>query len=192
MTESAPSRHNPAVAGVPTRSAGVTGPPARNHNSVESVRVRFARFYAEHMPKLARFVMRLGADAHTATEIAQSTFTVAYPQWGSIENPHGWLRKVAQRTYWRHVYEAEKFRELAEGEALYQNVIEQAEAERLIFEALADLPERSRQVMAWKLDGFGTADIAAELEMTEAAVRKVIERARQALKRKLGIEGGGK
>jgi RNA polymerase sigma factor (sigma-70 family) len=119
-------------------------------------------------------------------------FATAYPQWEAIDQPHGWLWVAAQRAYWRHVYQAERHKELTDAVPLYRDVIDQSEAERAIFEALAALPERQRQVMAWKLDGYQTAEIAAHLDMTPEAVRKTVERARKALRRHLGMEEGGK
>ncbi|MFD3379104.1 MULTISPECIES: sigma factor-like helix-turn-helix DNA-binding protein [unclassified Streptomyces] len=46
--------------------------------------------------------------------------------------------------------------------------------------------------MAWHLDNYSTKEIAEELEATQEAVRKNLERARKQLKQSLGIAEGGK
>ncbi|WP_179282554.1 sigma factor-like helix-turn-helix DNA-binding protein [Streptosporangium subroseum] len=47
--------------------------------------------------------------------------------------------------------------------------------------ALATLPWKQRQVMAWYIDGYSYAEIAKMLRIPVPAVRKNFSRARQAL-----------
>lgn len=56
-------------------------PSCRRPSLGDGVRVSFARCYEEEMPALTRFVMRLGADPHTAADAAHTAFEDAYRQW---------------------------------------------------------------------------------------------------------------
>lgn len=51
--------------------------------------------------------------------------------------------------------------------------------------ALAMLPVRQREVMAWHLDGYKPEQIARELGLTADNVRKALQRARKRLKKLL-------
>jgi DNA-directed RNA polymerase specialized sigma24 family protein len=68
--------------------------------------VEFNAFYRAERRSLVRFVMFLGADADTAEDVAQTTFTQAFSMWHTIRFPHAWLRKVAQHEYFRHCRDA--------------------------------------------------------------------------------------
>jgi RNA polymerase sigma factor (sigma-70 family) len=60
-----------------------------------------------------------------------------------------------------------------------------------VMAALADLPPKQRQVMAWTIDGFSPAEIARELDVDPATVRQSLAKARKNLKQQLGMAGGG-
>jgi RNA polymerase sigma-70 factor (ECF subfamily) len=56
--------------------------------------------------------------------------------------------------------------------------------------AATELRDEARtEVMAWHIDGFGSAEIAATLHIDPAAVRQNLIKARRSLKKKLGISG---
>jgi RNA polymerase sigma factor (sigma-70 family) len=61
---------------------------------------------------------------------------------------------------------------------------------RVVLAALADLPPKQRQVMAWSIDGFSPAEIAGELDVDPATVRQNLAKARKNLKQLLGIRRG--
>ena len=68
---------------------------------------------------------------------------------------------------------------------------EQADGERddAIAAAIAALPTRYREVLLLRYDnGFSYSEISKALDMTEAAVRKTVQRAKEALQRTLQIQ----
>lgn len=69
----------------------------------------FASCYAKEMPGLVWFVMSLGAGPEAAADAAQSAFADAFPVWYTIRYPHAWLRRVAERAYYRRVSTRETF-----------------------------------------------------------------------------------
>jgi RNA polymerase sigma-70 factor (ECF subfamily) len=152
--------------------------------------VDFATCYAKELPRLAWFVMSLGANAHEAADVAQSAFVEAFPKWESIRHPLAWLRQVAGRIYYRRLERAETPLEVVpdcQGPRSAATAIEMHEEARAVLAALADLPAKQRQLMAWYVDGFSPAEIASELDADPAAVRQNLAKARRNLKKQLGI-----
>lgn len=169
---------------------GTMAPAALPLPRLNGERPSFEEFYRAEMPLLVRFVRRYGADVHAATDAAQDAFTEAYPQWNTIENPRAWLRRVAGRIYYRKRLRETPVEEVPDRPEIYQDPVEIGEQGARVYRALAALPERQRQVMAWHLDGYGSAEIAGELGITVAAVRQNLSRARRALKQSIGLDRG--
>lgn len=151
-------------------------------------RTPFDQFYRAEMPALVRFVHRHSADVHAAADAAHDAFAEAYPQWDTIQNPRAWLRLVACRTYYRRRLRETPVEKVPDRPMIYEDTAELGEQGRRVSEALAALPERQRQVMAWHLDGYGNTEIASQLKITAAAVRQNLCRGRHALKQRLGLE----
>jgi len=69
------------------------------------------------------------------------------------------------------------------------NEIEHMAESDAIAAAIAALPARYREVLLLRYDnGFSYSEIAKALDMTEAAVRKTVQRAKEALQRTLQIQ----
>lgn len=164
--------------------------------------VDFKAFYTMERKSLVRFVMFLGCtDAGIAEDIAQTAFTRAFPLWHTIAFPQAWLRKVAQHEYIRYCQGSR--REVAldlviertdrpSAIAAAMTLEQQADTRAFLTAGVAALPPTQRQVMAWYWDGFGDAEIAAELGISEAAVRKNRSRAMKTLRRTLGTRRDAK
>ncbi len=152
----------------------------------------FNDVYRVELPLLVRFVMKHGARPDQARDAAQEAFTQAYKTWESISHPARWLRTVAVRVYFRQKFKEHLPGELpdpSERERVPTN-IQLSEQESLVYDALAQLPYRQRQVMAWFYDGYSYEEIARILGIEQNAVRQNVHRARAALKEILGIQGG--
>jgi RNA polymerase sigma factor (sigma-70 family) len=153
----------------------------------------FSACYARELSSLVWFVMSLGADAHRAADVAQSAFAEAFAAWDRIQHPTAWLRRVAGRLYYRHLVTQETSVEDVpdrQGPLSAASVVELHDEARRVLTALADLPPKQRQVMAWTIDGFSPAEIARELDVDPATVRQSLAKARKNLKQQLGIAGG--
>ncbi len=149
----------------------------------------FADCYAREMPGLIWFVMSLGASAETAADVAQSAFADAFPVWLAIQYPRAWLRRVAQRGYGRRGSRETPVESPPERPSPLPtaNAVELRDEARTVLAALAALPPKQRQVMAWCIDGYSPAEIASELGADPAAVRQNLAKARKNLKQMLGI-----
>ncbi|QKW54250.1 RNA polymerase sigma factor [Streptomyces buecherae] len=154
----------------------------------EGTREDFARYYRQHRAGLTRFVMRHGANPHEAADAAQAAFNEAFRSWHLIDHRAAWLRTVALRVFLRQSVRPEE--ELTDAErAIGCGPLEAVvlrEQQARVYAALDRLPGRQRQVMAWYLDGISTDEMAAALEMTPAAVRQNLSRARAHLRQHLG------
>jgi RNA polymerase sigma factor (sigma-70 family) len=139
----------------------LTDPVAPNGDSEQ-----FVSYYQIEMPRLVRFVIKLGADYHTAADIAQTAFMKAWPEWPAIRSPDAWLRRVASRDF---IHQARRIREepvdqipdhspiatAGPGAAnLSADPVVLGEQQRAVLAALARLPRCQREVLAWRYDGF--------------------------------------
>jgi RNA polymerase sigma factor (sigma-70 family) len=156
---------------------------------------KFGVFYAPELPKVVRFLMKLGANPTEAAEAAQAAMVEAWDNWDVLRHPTStpaaWVRTVAKRAFFRSMARPETPTDtLPELPILAADaVLEISERTRFAHELLAKLPYNQREVMAWTADGFGDDQIAVELRTTRAAVRKSRQRARETLKMLLR-EGG--
>ncbi len=136
--------------------------------------------------------MSLGASAHEAADVAQSAFVEALAAWGGIRHPRAWLRQVAGRIYYRRLDRAETPLEVipdSQGQGSASTATELRDEARAVLAALADLPPKQRQAMAWHVDGFAPGEIAAALDVAPDAVRQNLVKARRNLKKRLGMAG---
>jgi RNA polymerase sigma factor (sigma-70 family) len=69
------------------------------------------------------------------------------------------------------------------------SAVELRDEARTVLAALATLPPKQRQVMAWCIDGYTPAEIAREMGADPAAVRQNLAKARKNLKQVLGMTG---
>jgi RNA polymerase sigma factor (sigma-70 family) len=159
--------------------------------------VDFNAFYAAESRSLVRSLCSWAAPTPALPRIPQTAFTRAFPAWNTIRFPQAWLRKVAQNEYWRHCrataretsLDADPDRADYSAGISAAMALEQQAATREVLAAIADLPPKQRQVMAWHWDGFSDAEIAAELGDSAAAVRKNRNRAMKSLRQSLAHVG---
>lgn len=173
-------------ADVPAAEGGV----ARDLRQPEQVQPEFSEFYVAQMPRLIGFVMTLGADAQSATDIAQESMVTTWRYWDGIDiSPHAYVRKVASRAWARlltkNTYMETSLPEVVEEDSERSSplhfVIRQAE-HRAVLNRIRRLPLRQRQVMAWTFDGYKPDEIADILDINSDAVRASLYKARKTLR----------
>ncbi|MFD9631943.1 RNA polymerase sigma factor [Streptomyces violascens] len=153
-----------------------------DHSSV-GAEEQFIRFYRDGVPLLIGFLVRQGASAVLAADLAQDAMIEAYRQWAAIEHPRAWVRSVASRGLARHIGGLQEGAAdpLPDGRPLVPDLqaLAQWEADQELLRLLEPLPPRQRQVMAWFTDGYNIAEIARELDLTEETVRANLYKARK-------------
>lgn len=149
----------------------------------------FASFYRQFVPTLVGFLIWQGASACLAADLAQETMIKAYQGWSRIESPAAWARRVASRALVRHLSRVEEdpAARAPEADALVPqpDALAQWECGQEILGLLAVLPPRQRQVLAWSVDGYTPAEIAAELGIDSAAVRSNLLKARRSVAQRM-------
>ncbi|WP_419998084.1 RNA polymerase sigma factor [Streptomyces boninensis] len=166
----------------------------------------FERFFRRDFPLLAQHLKVLGYERQLAEDAAQEAMIMALQHWGDITEPRAWVRvagkRIAQRLYENGQAERDRLHRAAisqrplAGHAPDPHHYVQHQAEQdAVADALRLLPLRQREVMAWHLDGFTTAEISGYTDCAGATVRSNFRHAREQLKRILGMgdeEGGDK
>jgi DNA-directed RNA polymerase specialized sigma24 family protein len=146
-----------------------------------------------------RFVMLDGASLEEAQDAAHEAFTESWTlmatdpaKWLAITNQPAWIRTVALRKYRRPP--GPRIRPLLAAGAEIPDLPcprpgpgETTVETQLVLQALRNIDEEARAVMAFGLDDFTTAEIAGALGITEQRVRDVRKKARAALKRALAV-----
>lgn len=153
-----------------------------------TLRDEFAAFYRSSMPRLVGFLVIQGAPLQDAADVAQETMAQAYRRWAQVSHPQAWTRRVASRLWARrlaHVGE-DPVSDIPESVMLPGDTDVVAwEQRHHLLHVLDRLPSRQRQVLAWTLDGYTPAEIAAELQLNPEAVRATLYKARRTVARQL-------
>ncbi|MEU0413571.1 sigma-70 family RNA polymerase sigma factor [Streptomyces griseorubiginosus] len=154
----------------------------------------FDLFYTHEMRAVSVFLMHQGATPYEAADAAHEAIAKLLPdQWRTLEHPRAWLRITAQRCYWRQdncrTAPTDPVPDRPGGTCPVAEVL-LTDTQQRVVEALRQLAPGRRTVMAWLLDGFAYDEIAQILEMTPAAVRQNICRARKDLITILDLDKG--
>lgn len=145
-------------------------------------REAFRAFYRDFTPKLVGFLVLHGARTVDAADIVQETMILAWRNWTTTEYPKTWARTVASREFVRRIASitedliAEPERSALLGSS--HEVDDWVEQDDLVA-AMAALPPRQRQVMAWTLEGYKPGEIAQQLSLPPATVRSNLRKARK-------------
>ena len=157
-------------------------------------------FYTEHRSELLAHANRVLKDSAKAEEITQDSlikFMLAAPELESQEHALSYLHRTIENLcidYFRMEGRRPNLVVIddaqAEVEAAWQvsgdhsEVLTQAEDAAIIRQALALLsPAERAALVMWEMEGRSTQEIAAELGIKEAAVRRTVSRARTSLRR---------
>jgi RNA polymerase sigma factor (sigma-70 family) len=151
-------------------------------------------FYRAHFCRVVRLVMYDGASLADAHEAAQEAFAESWAllsgdpaRWEAVNDKAAWIRAVAVRKYRRPP--GPRYRLPTQPGAVIPDLgdasLDPAELTvqtQAVLQALRGLEADERIVMAFYLDDFTTAAIAAALGVTGQRVRDIKKKARAALK----------
>jgi RNA polymerase sigma-70 factor (ECF subfamily) len=160
--------------------------------------------YEREVDGLYAFVFfRVGRDRSLAEEVVQETFLTALDRYASFDPARGtfgsWLCQLSRNVARSHLRERRRTEVLAmwdrvdgallavfekiDEELLAPEILERAETRDLVHLTLGHLPGSYRAVLERKyVDGASLADIAAEIQSTEDAVKSLLARARRAFR----------
>jgi len=158
----------------------------------------FARLCEELRPDLFRFAFWLARDRQVAEDVVQESLLRAWRSRDSLEtqgSARHWLLTIVRREHARR-FERKRFEtvqvdELVDDESPELAVTEEREVLDMR-RAIMRLPDDYREPLVLQvLMGQTTLEIAAELGLTQGAVLTRLFRARQKLRRELGLGGSG-
>ena len=164
--------------------------------------VGFEPAFECHWAEVSSVIARLVGDVDVARDIAQDTFVQLLRRPPSAETPlRPWLVRVAiNRAYnelranrRRYEREAREFRERhasnePSSEAASANLIA---ARELVRQTLLELPERSREILGLRAEGFGYLDIASAMQISPGSVGTLLARAERAFRLAYEARRGG-
>jgi RNA polymerase sigma-70 factor (ECF subfamily) len=156
----------------------------------------FAGLFHEHFPRLFRYVDRRSGDPDLAADLAQEAFVRLYRRGSLPDAPEAWLISVAMNLFRNAMSGGRRRREIlalvpadqTRGDPAIspERHVQANETRRLVRAALDSLPERERDLLLLRSEGYAYGDLAAALGLNEASVGTLLARAREAFKRAYG------
>ncbi len=154
-----------------------------------SFRARFTALFDVHFRRLYTSVHRISGESDLAADIAQDAFIRLYRRGTMPDAPEAWLISVALNLL-RNAKSTRSRRlrlltreHVADDPSPSLSLVEAADAEearRRVRATMDRLPERDRQLLVLRADGYSYRDIAAALQVNEASVGVLLARARRA------------
>lgn len=152
----------------------------------------FSAYYKDFAPRLGAWLIWQGVSREDAWDIVNETMIEVHRRWQSITHPQTYARRVASRRFAERIGrgEADLVGDFSDFEiAAPAGDIDASEAALDVHRALARLPLRQRQVLAWSAAEYTPTEIAEQLRMTPGAVRSNLSKARARLSELLGDQG---
>ena len=140
-----------------------------------------------YSPELFRFAYWLCRDRAVSEDLVQETFARAWKSWENLNDTQAvkqWLFTILRREHARLYERKEPERVWVEDEEQMERLAGHTHQPLLeVREALMQLPESYRLPLLMQvLGGFSAGEIAAAMELTEAAVLARVSRARRGLR----------
>ncbi len=161
---------------------------SRTGNGVEGRTVDFEAAYKSHWTPLLRYVDRMVGDADLAADVVQEAFIRLLEQALPDEEVRRWLftvatnlvRDDARMSSRRRRLLAERYEQMDlapdPAESPDEPVL-RAERVAAVRAALAEMPERDRQLLLMREEGFRYAEIAEAIEVAPGSVGTLLARA---------------
>jgi RNA polymerase sigma factor (sigma-70 family) len=161
--------------------------------------VLFRRAFDERFRVLFRYLNRLTGDPALAADIAQDTFVRLYRRGAMPDDTGAWLVTVANNL-WRDerrrvgrrlrlLAQRPPDETLADPPASPDADLLSAEQRRVVRAALDGMPERSRQLLLLRHEGYSYRELANGLGLVESSVGALLLRAKAAFR--AAVEAGG-
>lgn len=154
---------------------------------------RFVEVFDANFHRLFRYIDRQSGDPELAADVAQDAFVRLYRRGALPDAPEAWLITVAQNLFRNARSKAARRRRLLTLERAEQVLADPAPLpnasasacngdRRRVRAALERMPERERQMLLLRAEGYGYREIAAALGLHEASVGTLLARAKQSFR----------
>ena len=153
---------------------------------------RFSELFDAHFQHVYRYLNRVSGDPELAADVAQETFVKLYQRGSVPDTPGAWLISVAMNLFrnaastrsrrLRLLTPARGERVLADAPPPPDQALEAEDSRKRIRLALDGMPDRERNLLLLRAEGYGYREIAAALNLNEASVGVLLARARRAFR----------
>jgi RNA polymerase sigma factor (sigma-70 family) len=152
----------------------------------------FAQLFRTEFPRLFRYLDRLSGDPDLAADLAQEAFVRLHRRGAMPEHPDLWLITVALNLF-RNVRSTGARRRrlltVARAESTLADpapepgeTSDAAESYQRVRSTMDRLPEREREMLLLRAEGYSYRHIAAALGLKEASVGTLLARAKRAFR----------
>jgi RNA polymerase sigma factor (sigma-70 family) len=152
-------------------------------------RDQFVELFNGHFSRLYRYLDRLCGEPDLAADIAQETFIKLYERGSLPDSPGAWLVTVATnalrnasntRTRRRHLLKVVPDSEMFADRAVPPgHAAGSRETQQRVRSALDRMPERERQMLLLRAEGYSYREIAEALGLNEASMGTLLARAKR-------------
>jgi len=153
---------------------------------------RFAELFEAHFGRIYRYLNRLSGDRELAADVAQEAFVRLYQRGSVPDTPVAWLISVAMNLFRNEASARSRRLKLltpARGESVLgdpppspERSLEAKDSRKRVRLVLDRMPERDRDMLLLRAEGYSYRDIALALGLNEASVGVFLARARRAFR----------
>jgi RNA polymerase sigma-70 factor (ECF subfamily) len=154
-----------------------------------SFRDEFVELFNAQFHRLFRYLDRLSGDPDLAADIAQDTFVKLYERGSLPDAPRAWLVTVAMNLF-RNTQTTRARRghllKVVPDARLFgdrpvspEHTMDSGDLQRRVRSALDRMPERERQMLLLRAEGYDYKEIAAALDLRETSVGTLLARAKR-------------
>ncbi len=152
----------------------------------------FVALFEDRFQRLYRYLDRLAGDPDLAADIAQEAFVKLYQRGSLPDAPTAWLVTVAMNLF-RNARTTQERRSrllkvvpdavtFSDRSVAPERSAETRALELRVRRALDGIPERERQMLLLRAEGFSYRDIAEALGLQESSVGTLLARAKRAFR----------
>lgn len=154
-------------------------------------RDEFTRVFDAHFRRLYRYLDRLSGDPDQAADLAQEAFTRLYQRGSMPDEPGAWLATVAtnlfRNAHGTRTRRSELLRSVPEAAQYSDRAIEPIatpapDVARRVRHTLDAMPERDRELLLLRAEGYSYRELAVALELNESSVGTLLARAKRSFR----------
>jgi RNA polymerase sigma-70 factor (ECF subfamily) len=150
---------------------------------------QFTAVFDANFARLFRYLDRLSGEPDLAADLAQEAFVRLYRRGSLPDSPQAWLISVAMNLFRNDRAKSSRRRRLltaARGTQAHSDpppapdqAAVAAETRRRVRETIERMPERERQLLLLRAEGYSYREIAMGLGLNDASVGTLLARARR-------------
>jgi RNA polymerase sigma factor (sigma-70 family) len=146
----------------------------------------FVVLFKRELPRLYRYLDRLSGEPDLATDLAQEAFIRLYQRGVMPERPEVWLVTVALNLFRNtRSTSSRRLRLLSRWSDPVQATepsLGAGDSEEPVRAALRQLPQRDREMLLLRAEGYSYRDIASALDLHEASIGTLLARAKRSFR----------